>query len=158
ERMRRRLDTQDFANFDYLTGIISIVPERTGGYSYGLQYLQLFTEPIPRILWRGKPAGAPFVRVNLNAHANFVGLTLSLPGDGWISGGWLGVVVTMAVAGTFAGLAHRWFWRHSERLVPALFYISGLAMAPQWYRDGGISIFKFLLYSWLPLVVWLGMD
>ena len=32
-------------------------------------------------------------------------------------------------------------------------------MVAQQYRDGGIvSIAKFLLWSWLPLVVWLGSN
>jgi hypothetical protein len=38
-----------------------------------------------------------------------------------------------------------------------MMYLVGLAMVPQWYRDGGISIFKFLLFSLLPIFVWLGM-
>ena len=32
-----------------------------------------------------------------------------------------------------------------------------LAMVPQWYRDGGISIFKFLLFNLFPIAVWLGV-
>lgn len=157
EKRNLRYDTQDFANFDYLCYVVGVVPKRTGTFTYGLQYLQLFTEPIPRILWTGKPVGAPVQTINLGAYGNFVGLTVSLPGDGWISGGWVGVAITLALAGRVLGGFHRRFWNNTTRPVAALFYVSGLAMLPQWYRDGGISIYKFLLWTWLPFFIWQGM-
>ena len=157
EKFKARADTQDFANFDYLTFLLELVPERTHTYTYGLQYLQLFTEPIPRILWKGKPAGAPVGTFDITRFGNFVGLTYSLPGDGWCSGGWTGLVITMALAGVIAGLYHRWFWRHVNHPMAAMFYINAVAMAMQWYRDGGISIAKFLFWNWLPLFLWIGM-
>jgi hypothetical protein len=154
ERMARRWDTQDFANFEYLTAIMAIVPEREGPYTYGLQYLQLFTEPIPRLLWRDKPPGSMFVHINLSKHVDFLGLTWSLPGDGWSSGGWVGAIITLGLAGALVGFAHRSFWRRNDNTTVAMFYLSFLAVSPNWYRDGGISIFKFLLWSWLPLILW----
>lgn len=154
EKRRQQLDTQDFANFDYLAAVVSIVPKRTGTYTYGTQYLQLFTEPIPRILWSGKPAGAPVAFFSLNQYLNFMGLTVSMVGDGWLSGGWTGVLVTMALFGTVLGLAHRFFWNKSNLLLPAMFYITFLGIAPNWFRDGGvISLLKFLLFTWLPLLL-----
>ncbi|HUD49780.1 MAG TPA: O-antigen polymerase [Candidatus Baltobacteraceae bacterium] len=157
ERRNLRYDTQDFANFDYLCYIVGVVPKRTDAYTYGLQYLQLFTEPIPRILWSGKPLGAPVRTIDLTAYGNFVGLTVSLPGDGWISGGWVGVVITLSIVGWILGKCHRWFWKNCDNPVGVLFYVSGLAMLPQWYRDGGISIFKFLMWTWLPFLIWVGL-
>ena len=156
EEIAVKYDTLDFANFDYLAAVVALVPRHTGTYNYGVQYAQLFTEPIPRILWKGKPAGAPFGLVNLYPYANWMGLTYSLVGDGWLTGGWIGVVIVMSIYGTLFGLGHRWFWANQNKPVAALIYVSGLAMVPQQYRDGGISIFKFLLYTWLPLLVWWG--
>ena len=154
DKRNAQLDTQDFANFDYLAAVISIVPERTGTYNYGLQYLQLFTEPIPRVLWKGKPAGAPVSLVNMNPYVNFLGLTISMVGDGWISGGWIGVIITMGLIGTILGLAHRTFWAHSGQAMPSLFYLTFLAISPNWFRDGGVvSLFKFLLWTWLPFLI-----
>ncbi len=160
DKRKSQLDTQDFANFDYLAAVISIVPERTGTYNYGLQYLQLFTEPIPRILWPGKPAGAPVGLVDISPYVNFLGLTFSLVGDGWVSGGWTGVIITMGIAGILLGLAHRFFWTHTHQVLPSLFFIGLLSVSPNWFRDGGISVFKFLLWTWspfiiLPVVTWL---
>jgi len=161
EKRRAQLDTQDFANFDYLAAVVSIVPRRTGTYTYGTQYLQLFTEPIPRILWHGKPAGAPVSFFGLGQYVNFMGLTISMIGDGWMNGGWIGVVITMGLVGAVLGWAHRTFWAKSNLVLPSMFYLTLLGVSPNWFRDGGvISLLKFLLFTWMPLlllpvVVWL---
>jgi hypothetical protein len=157
EKARIKYDTQDFANFDYLTFVLSFMPKRTGDYTYGAQYLQLFTEPIPRILWKGKPVGAPVRTFNISQYGNFVGLTFSLVGDAWCSGGWVGLIITFTLVAGILGLLHRWFWRNQSNPMAALFYLSALSMTPQWFRDGGISIAKFMFWTWLPLLVWLGM-
>lgn len=155
EEAGARYDTLDFANFDYLAAVVAMVPKRTGNYNYGLQYSQLFTEPIPRQLWHGKPTAPPLGAMeSWHRWANWMGLTVSIVGDGWTNGGWIGVVIHMALAGTILGLAHKWFWARQDKPIAALLYISGLAMIPQQYRDGGISIFKFLLVTWLPFLVW----
>lgn len=157
ERFRAKYDGPDFANFDFLVFVVAMVPERTGLYTHGAQYLQLFTEPIPRKLWPGKPAGAPIATFNLNNYGDFLGRTVSLVGDGWMSGGWTGVIVTLALVGSLLGLAHRWFWRHSQNNMVALIYLVGLAMLPQWFRDGGISISKFFFWNLSPLILWMVM-
>jgi hypothetical protein len=158
QKMKTRYDNQDAANFDSLAYIVAVVPERTETYTYGTQYLQLFTEPVPRLLWKGKPVGPPVALFNLNAYGNFIGLTPSLAGDGWMSGGWVGLIVTMALVGGFLGWAHRWFWNHVDHNMAALFYLTALPMLAQWYRDGSISIAKFMFWNWLPLFFWLGMN
>jgi hypothetical protein len=157
DRLKAKFDSPDFANFDYLTFVVSMVPERTGMYTYGGQYAQLFTEPIPRQLWPGKPVGSPIRLFSLQHYGNFFGLTPSLVGDGWMSGGWLGIIITMTMVGAILGALHRWFWRHSGNNMAALCYLIGLAMLPQWYRDGGISIAKFVFWNLSPLVLWIGL-
>jgi hypothetical protein len=157
EKLRVKYDGPDFANFDFLTYVTAMVPRRTGTYTYGSQYLQLFTEPIPRKLWPGKPAGAPVRSFNLNNYGNFLGMTPTLAGDGWMSGGWIGLVVTMGIVGGLLGLAHRWFWQRVESNMASVVYLVGLAMLPQWYRDGGISIAKFVFWNLSPLALWLGL-
>jgi hypothetical protein len=155
EKWKAKYDGPDFANFDSLAFIMAVVPERTGTYTYGVQYLQLFTEPIPRKLWKGKPAGAPVRSFNLNNYADFFGLTVSMVGDGWNSGGWVGIILMMTLVGAILGRAHRWFWWRGNSNMAPLFYLVGLAMLPQWFRDGSISIAKFLFWNWLPLGLWL---
>jgi len=154
EKYRTKYDGPDIANFDFLTFVTAVVPEQTQIYTYGGQYLQLFTEPIPRKLWPGKPVGAPVRSFNLNQYGNFTGMTVTLPGDGWMSGGWIGLAITMGVVGALLGIAHRWFWRNSALNLKAVMYLVGLAMLPQWFRDGGISIAKFVFWNLSPLVLW----
>lgn len=154
ETFEERFDTLDFANFDYLTYIVAVVPEQTRTYTYGSQYLQIFTEPIPRRLWKNKPIGPPVVFFNLNDYGNFLGLTPSLVGDGWMSGGWLGALLTMAIAGGILGLAYNWFIFHQNNFYNCYLFLIVNAVIVQLYRDGGISIAKFLLFSLVPILIW----
>jgi hypothetical protein len=149
-----RQDSPDFANFDFLTYVMDVVPEKSGTYSYFTQYTQLLTEPIPRILWPDKPYGPPILLVNLNAYGNFVGWTPSLLGDGWISGGWLGAILTMAMVGYICARMHRWFWSGDASAFKVLVYCSFLPITVQWFRDGGISIAKFVFVTIGPLFLW----
>ncbi len=149
-----QFDGLDFANFDYLAYIVDIVPDKSDTYSYFTQYLQLFTEPIPRILWPGKPIGPPIDLVNLNNYGNFVALTESLVGDGWVSYGWFGVFVTLALVGYITLRLHRWFWSGDATNFKILAYCTFLPLTMQWFRDGGISIAKFVMFAVMPLVLW----
>jgi len=149
-----RQDGPDFANFDFLAYIIDAVPDKSDTYSYFTQYLQLFTEPIPRILWPGKPYGAPIVLVNLNDYGSFTGWTESLIGDGWVSFGWLGVFITMSFVGYVTARIHRWFWRGAATNFKVLTYCVFVPLTMQWYRDGGISIAKFVFSTIVPILLW----
>ena len=149
-------DTLDFANYEYLVYIYSVVPDMSQTYSYGTQYLQLFTEPVPRVLWPGKPVGPPIKMVNLMDFGNFTGLTRSSIGDAWINFGYLGVILNMILIGGVLS------WMYNRVLlgnpkITAIFYVVMLPYLIQLFRDGGVvSIVKFLVFAFLPLiVVWL---
>lgn len=144
-------DTLDFANFDYLTFIVDTIPDETSSYRYGAQYLQLFTEPVPRVLWSGKPLGEPLKFYDLNNHGHFLGLSYSLPGDGWSSGGFLGVFITMMIFAFFIGRFYFNFCKHSNDLNVVMIYFIVYPIFVQLFRDGGISIFKFLLFILIPV-------
>ena len=159
DRYRVKYDTCDFANFDYLTFVVAVVPRMNGTYTYGAQYLQLFTEPIPRKLWPGKPLGAPVRTVNLSQYGNFFGFTVSVPGDAWMSGGWVGLIITVGLFGWLWGRFHRWFWANIDRPLCAMIYLIALALSPQQFRDGGIiSMAKFSLWNLSPLILWAGLS
>lgn len=149
-----KYDTLDFANFDYLAFVVAMVPDMTGTYTYGAQYLQLFTEPIPRALWKEKPYGEPIKFFNLNDYGNFVGLTVSLVGDGWMSGGWLGLTITMVLAGVILGRIHHRFWCNQNDMFKVLTYVVFYSVIVQLFRDGGITIFKFILFTLMPIFFW----
>jgi hypothetical protein len=150
---RHLLDTPDFANFDYLAFIVDRVPEHTGSYSYFSQHLEVFTRPVPRVLWPDKPIGPPVRLFNLNEHGRFYGRTRSLPGDGWMSLGWPGVVLTAAAAGAGLGLAHRWLWQAARSVYPWLVYAALLPATIQLFRDGAlVSLARFGMWMVLPVL------
>ncbi|HLS27483.1 MAG TPA: hypothetical protein VK041_02460 [Opitutales bacterium] len=154
ETFESRFDTLDFANFDYLTYIVSVVPKKTENYTYASQYLQIFTEPIPRRFWKNKPVGPPIVVFDLNDYGDFNGLTPSLVGDGWMSGGWIGALLTMAIIGGALGWFYNWFIHNQDDIFSCFIFLITNAVIVQLFRDGGISIAKFLLFCLLPIFVW----
>ena len=91
---------------------------------------------------------------DLNDYGNFVGLTPSIVGDGWQSGGWTGMIVTLSFAGGMLGYGYKWFTRNQDVVHKACAFLIVNAMIIQLFRDGGISIFKFLFFSLVPLFVW----
>lgn len=148
------LDTLDFANFDYLTFIVDVIPEKTNEYRYGAHYLQLFTEPIPRIFWHSKPFGEPIKFYDLNDYGNFLGLTYSLPGDGWSSGGYIGVVVTIFIFAFLIGRYYSYFCKNLDSPNVVCAYATFFPILIQLYRDGGISVFKFMLFVSFPILIY----
>jgi oligosaccharide repeat unit polymerase len=148
----------DFANFDTLTILLKFVPALTHTYTYGVQYLQILTEPIPRIWWHGKPVGAPIQLFNLNDYANFFGLTRASVGDAWSTGGLIGVIILHIAYGCFFAKTYNWFMRNSNNPVKAMIYICFAALFVQFFRDGWIiSFFKFPALTIAPVfsAVWL---
>jgi hypothetical protein len=155
EKWRVKYDGPDFANFDFLTFVVSVVPERSGMYNYGSPFLAIFTEPIPRKLWPGKPIGAPVRSFDLNQYGNFIGMTPTLAGAGWMSGGWVGVTIMLGGLAAVLGRYHRWFWAHAGGSpLKVLWYLVVVAMLPQFYRDGGINVVKFIFWNVSPLILW----
>jgi hypothetical protein len=150
-----RQDSPDFANFDFLTYVVDAVPAKTGTYTYFADFLQIFTEPIPRILWPNKPFGPPIQFFELNDYGNFIGWTLSLVGMGWISAGWIGVVMLISIVSFTTARLHRWFWRGEAANFKVLSYCIFVPLTLQWYRDGDISIAKFVFIMIGPLWLWM---
>lgn len=153
-----RLDTPGFANFDYLAYILAVVPERSGTHSWFTQHLELFTRPVPRMLWPGKPRGPPIRLVDLNAHGWFGTRTPSLVGDGWMSAGWLGVALTCG--GVAWGLArlYAWFAQRRHLLFPVALYCCALPAALMWFRGGAlVSFARYGFWMVLPVLVWWGL-
>ncbi len=145
----------DFANYEYLNYVINNVPKQSGTYSYFLQYADLLIKPIPRMLWPGKPAWSWLNPVDLNSFGNFRALTVGLVGDGWISCGFIGVIITLSLCGLICGQAFNWFSRNaSASLFVILGYCVHLSLTPQWFRDGGISIVEFEGTHLAPLFLW----
>lgn len=145
----RYLDTREYAPFEhmdygsleYFEYLVFAVPQRTGSYDYFAHNLQIFTEPVPRALWRDKPVGSPVQMFKLWDYGRPTGMTYSLPGAGWMSLGYLGIIIQAAFfAGLFATLYNRTLvWRDSA--MGRVLFALVIAMAPLVFRDGILLTF-----------------
>lgn len=150
-----KLDTPSFANFDFLAYIVAVVPERSNTHSHFTQHLEIFTRPVPRMFWPDKPRGPPIKLVDLNDHGWFGTRTRSLVGDGWISAGWPGVVLTCGAVAWVLGRLYVWYQRRADSLFPALVYACFLPVTLMWFRGGNIvSAARYGFWMLLPVLVW----
>ena len=150
------LDGLDFANFDYLSYIIAHVPSASGTFTWGTQYLQIFTEPIPRLWWPDKPVGPPIVFFDLNSFGNFVGLTTSTLGDGWLTIGFPGAMIAQYLYGNFFGKAYKWYEINKNSTLATIIYLTIASLFIQLFRDGGIlSVLKFILFTTFPYFIYI---
>jgi oligosaccharide repeat unit polymerase len=141
----------DLANFEFLTFVIAKVPLVSETYSYFTQYLGVFTWPIPRMLWPDKPVGSPITLVNLQDYGQFASRTTSLVGDGWISLGYPGVVITLVLAGALYGYLYKQICRRSVSSFHICAYVWMVALLAQWARDGGYRILEFYFFCVTPV-------
>ncbi len=155
EEFQAKWDTPDFANYDFLVFIIHVVPKQTFTYTYFTQHLQIFTEPIPRKIWEGKPKGAPIQYFNLNNYGDFTGLTVSIIGDGWMSWGWFGVIMNSIVIAVVLGRCYTVFVRNQNNIYIVAIFIFTNALLIQLYRDGSVvSLAKKMLFLLAPVICW----
>jgi O-antigen polysaccharide polymerase Wzy len=156
-------DRMDFADLEFVEYIVDVVPEKTGGYNYFANSLEVFTAPIPRVLWPGKPVGPPLVFFNINNYGFPVGITWTLVGEGWQSLGFAGVILWCSMAGVLWGRIYRWFVMHNNSMFVTLYYLLLLPLSLQWFRDGVLlTLLKFPLFFMLPIaftqvLTWLGV-
>ena len=148
-------DNLDYANLEFLQYLIAYIPKQTGNYTYFSQALQVFTEPIPRMWWPGKPIGAPIKFFNLFDYGFPIGITFSLPGDGWQSLGYAGVAIYCFLAGLLLGWLYYKFAKSQKTIFQVCAYVVCLPLVIQWARDGILlSLFKFALFPILPILLW----
>lgn len=151
----RPLESMDFGNMEFFEFLVHVVPGKTGTYDYFLSNLQIFTEPIPRVLWAGKPVGAPVRRFYLYDHGVSIGMTFALPGIGWLQAGWLGVAIWAALFGCFYGMMYRWFVQSDQDRYKTMLFMTFLPISLQVFRDGVLlTVLKTSMYPLLPILLW----
>ncbi|ANU06908.1 hypothetical protein [Paraurantiacibacter namhicola] len=132
----RMLEGMHTANMEFFEYLVLTVPEKSGTYGYFVENLQVFTEPVPRVLWKDKPKGAPIPMFDWGKLGRPVGMTSSLPGEGWTQLGWLGVIIWCGLAGLVMGRAYEWFVRSRQSVFAVLAYIMFLPQCVLFFRDG----------------------
>ena len=149
------LEGMDFANLEYFEYLVYAVPQRSNTYGYFLDTLQIFTEPIPRAIWKDKPIGAPFNRIFLMKYGRNFGMTRSLPGQGWYSLGWLGVGIWCGLWGYVLGWIYRRFVEGPQSAFKTTAYMIFAATLIVDFRDGElVTLFRQCLFYLGPIVLW----
>lgn len=149
------LEDEHYANQEMLEYLVYIIPERTQTYGWFLDNLQVLTEPIPRVLWPGKPVGPPIQLYKLFDYGFPIGMTYSLPGEGWAQAGWIGVMLWCGLFGVMCGKAYNWFARSMQTEFQVACYILLLPLSIQLFRDGQlITALRFPLFYLVPIALW----
>lgn len=153
------LDHMDFASAEYVEYQVWLVPERSRTYGYFVDLLQVFTEPVPRVLWPQKPLGPPIQLIDYFKYAEPIGFTRSLPGYGWTQGGWLGVALWAALAGWLFGAVYQAFARRADRALIVLAYMIFIAGTLLFFRDGTLlTVLRFTPFYLGPVVLAAGIE
>jgi hypothetical protein len=149
------LEGMDFGNLEYFEFLVYAVPQRTGSYEYFANNLMLFTEPVPRVLWPEKPVGSPVKFFELFDYGYPVGMTRSMPGEGWTQLGWLGVIVWCGLWGLVFGALYRRFINTEQNTFWVMAYMTFTAMLVVVYRDGTlITIMRQGIFYFFPIFLW----
>lgn len=152
----RFMEGMDFGNLEFFEYIVYVIPQRSQTYGYFNDVLQVFTEPVPRVLWKDKPFGAPFQRFSMFDYGFPVGYTRSLPGNGWYAMGWLGVIITCGLWGYVLGLIYRRFVEGTQSTYQVAAYMVFLPILIVAYRDGMIvTVFRQGIFFMAPILLWI---
>ena len=152
------LGGMDFANMEYLEYVVYVVPQRSQTYTYFTELLQVFTEPIPRVLWPGKPIGAPIKMFSMFDYGYPIGATWSLPGVGWMGLGWPGVIMLCGLWGYGLGWIYRKFAQSDQSAFKVAAYMCFMPIMVVAFRDGLIlTVLRQGIFYMFPIVVWIGI-
>lgn len=153
------LEGMDFANLEYLEYVVYTIPQRTHAFSWFTEELQVFTEPVPRALWPGKPVGPPIQVFNLFDYGNPIGMTVTLAGMGWAGAGWAGVVLWCGAWGFVLGWIYRRYAQGSQTAFQTIAYMTLLSSLIVAYRDGGlVTLARQNIFFMAPVLLWMFFD
>ncbi|WP_161914440.1 O-antigen polymerase [Methylosinus sp. C49] len=151
----RPLESMDYANMEFFEYLVHIIPNKTGTYNYFVNNLQIFTEPVPRILWTGKPVGAPIKLYSLFDYGYPIGMTNSLPGEGWAQLGWIGIIAWCYIFGYAYGKIYNSFSSSRKSPAQVAVYCIFMPLSIGVFRDGLLlSAFKMSAFTLLPVLLW----
>ncbi len=149
------LESMDWANMEYFEYLVYVIPHKSGTHDYFLDNFQLFTDPIPRVFWTEKPKGEPFRKIFLFNYGNPVGMTRSLPGEGWYALGWFGVIIWSSLWGYVTGSVYRRFAASEQTTMQTCSYMIFWTALVIFYRDGLLVTLMHNLGVYLaPVALW----
>lgn len=154
EAVYKKFEQNDTAMLEAFEFIVYAVPQRTGSYDYFANNLRVLVEPIPRSWWADKPAGSPVNFFYLYDYGNPIGMAISMPGAGWLSLGYFGVIIWSALFGWAYGTAYSRFATGQQGNLAVMIYGVVYSTALFAFRDGMlIMVIKLLFTFSLPLLI-----
>ena len=152
------LGGMDYSNMEYLEYVVYVVPQRSHTYTYFTELLQIFTEPVPRVLWPGKPIGPPIKMFSMFDYGFPIGATWSLPGVGWMGLGWAGVIMLCGLWGYVLGWIYRKFVESDQSTFKVAAYMCFMPIMVVAYRDGLVlTVLRQAIFFMFPIVVWMAI-
>ena len=148
------LEHMDFANMEYFEYLVYAVPGRTGTYDYFAHMLQIATEPIPRALWPGKPAGSPVQMFSLWDYGQPIGMTASMPGMGWMSLGYAGIAIQALIFAGIFGFAYNALLIARSGAIARIAYGLAIGISLIGFRDGTVlTLVRLVPFYFGPLLL-----
>lgn len=148
------MERMDFANLEFFEYLVNTVPAKTGTYGYFVDNLQLFTEPIPRKMWKDKPIGPPIKMYELFDYGYPIGMTQSLPGYGWAQLGFIGVIAWCALWGLALGKLYNGFAHGRQGTLAVALWLCFLPVFVVAYRDGTVlSVVRTSVFYLAPVLL-----
>lgn len=152
--MLARLDRPDWGHLEALAGVVAIVPEKSGEFSHGRQHLASVKGAFDAFASGPGTDTDTTAPIDLERFGKFRSLPLALVSDGWMNGGWAGVVVTLALAGALLGAAFVVLARRPDDPSCACFVLPVHIFALGLYGTGSFAVVGQALYLAAPLVAW----
>lgn len=139
-----RSATDYTAEYDTLTALAFVIPERTG-YSYGTQYLRLLIWPIPRFLWQDKPVYT--TNFNITSYGNYQFLSTTLFIDSYMCLGTLSLFSIVYIVSLGLCMAYNAASSNKNSAFKFLFYVVMIFFSPLLLRDGIVMAAYAILVS-----------
>jgi hypothetical protein len=113
--LENAVGSRDWMDIGPIAVVIDRVPEAYP-FQYGKSLVSILWEPVPRTVWKGKPAvrmgpvtGPPIYGFLPSERVS--GDPPGILGEFWINGGWIGVILGMAILGAAVRQVERWYTR-----------------------------------------------
>jgi hypothetical protein len=109
----------DFDSFQQIVNVASYV--RAGNEALPSNAIYLVAFWVPRSLWDGKPGNSGALVSDIRGYEN-LNLSMPLPGELFLLGGWMALALLMSIYGAVVGKADSVYWKGqlSRRVVPIL--------------------------------------
>lgn len=135
--LENAVGSRDWMDIGPIAVVVDRVPE-TYPFQYGKTLASILWEPIPRTIWKGKPAvrigptiGPPVFGFHPSERVS--GDPPGILGEFWIDGGWVGVALGMFILGVAIKQIERWYAMvgSTAGLSALLFGVVGIATCLQ---------------------------